>query len=59
MVSLKNITNSAAAAHYYEQDNYYTSGEESRERSVWWGKYRRECKEPFPLTQRTANYITL
>ena len=38
MVSLKNISNIAAAAHYYERDNYYTTGEEARERSVWWGK---------------------
>lgn len=38
MLSIKNITNSAAAGHYYEKDNYYTDREEARERSVWWGQ---------------------
>lgn len=37
MLSIKNITNSAAAGHYYEKDNYYTDREEARVRSVWWG----------------------
>jgi conjugative relaxase-like TrwC/TraI family protein len=38
MLSLKNVRSAATAATYYEKDNYYTSSEEARDRSEWWGR---------------------
>ncbi len=51
MLSIKNITNSAAAGHYYEKDNYYTDREEARERSVWWGQGAERLSLSGPVDQ--------